>query len=353
MVISPVLARDRDRPLVVPTTAAGIRSGRNSALDFTKGILVLFMVLYHWLNYFVSTEGSVYTYLRFLTPSFIFITGFLIANVYHAKFARDRWRVFWRLTERGVKLLLLFTLLNVALNVLFASNYKGAMPGVTGFVRNAASIYISGNGKASFEVLVPISYLLLLAPWLFLLGGLYTRTVIVLCAAMFVGIAYADSLSPGSANLTLLATGVLGMVFGSHTIEAVNSWTNHWYAVVCLNIAYTIAIGILGVGYLLQPIGACLTVTLIYLIGMKTARSERIQRPIILLGKYSLFAYVAQICLLQLLRRALPYLDLHGLAFSLVSFAAAFALTVVTVESVDYVRTRSQTLDSLYRFVFA
>src|SRR6184192_3526731 len=56
--------------------------GRNSALDFTKGMLVLLMVLYHWLNYFVASEGDFYRYLRFVTPSFIFITGFLISNVY-------------------------------------------------------------------------------------------------------------------------------------------------------------------------------------------------------------------------------------------------------------------------------
>src|SRR4029077_598346 len=51
---------------------------RIPALDFTRGTLVLIMVLYHWLNYFVTADGTIYKYLRFLTPSFIFITGFLI-----------------------------------------------------------------------------------------------------------------------------------------------------------------------------------------------------------------------------------------------------------------------------------
>src|SRR5207302_5956026 len=53
--------------------ATASKTHRLPALDFTKGALVLFMVLYHWLNYFVSTEGDFYRYLRFLTPSFIFI----------------------------------------------------------------------------------------------------------------------------------------------------------------------------------------------------------------------------------------------------------------------------------------
>ena len=54
---------------------------RDTAIDFTKGALVLFMVLYHWLNYFLGPHGQYYDYLRFLTPSFIFITGFMISQI--------------------------------------------------------------------------------------------------------------------------------------------------------------------------------------------------------------------------------------------------------------------------------
>src|ERR1700726_2047192 len=62
------------------------KQARISALDFTKGALVLIMVLYHWLNYFVASDGFFYRYLRFLTPSFIFIAGFLISNVYLSRY---------------------------------------------------------------------------------------------------------------------------------------------------------------------------------------------------------------------------------------------------------------------------
>ncbi len=64
------------------------KSRRIPALDFTKGALVLLMVLYHWINYFVGPEVTYYyKYLRFLTPSFIFIAGFMISNVYLSKYA--------------------------------------------------------------------------------------------------------------------------------------------------------------------------------------------------------------------------------------------------------------------------
>ena len=62
------------------------KANRNPALDFTKGALVLIMVLYHWANYFLNLSWTFYRYLHFLTPSFIFITGFMVSNVYLSKY---------------------------------------------------------------------------------------------------------------------------------------------------------------------------------------------------------------------------------------------------------------------------
>ena len=64
----------------------GVRTKRIWALDFTKGVLVLVMVLYHWLNYFIGSNGFFYRYLLFLPPSFICISGFLISRVYVSRF---------------------------------------------------------------------------------------------------------------------------------------------------------------------------------------------------------------------------------------------------------------------------
>src|SRR4249920_949495 len=94
----------RDSPAPEPLT----RSPRIPALDFTKGALVLIMVLYHWLNYFVSADGSWYRYLRFLTPSFIFITGFFVSHIYLAKYDPADTRLPKRLLERGLKLIAIF-----------------------------------------------------------------------------------------------------------------------------------------------------------------------------------------------------------------------------------------------------
>src|SRR6266850_1409966 len=83
----------------------GNNTHRIPALDFTKGALVLFMVLYPWPNYFIATEGNSYRYLRFVTPSFIFISGFLISNVYTSKYDTCALQLPKRLMSRGFKIL--------------------------------------------------------------------------------------------------------------------------------------------------------------------------------------------------------------------------------------------------------
>src|SRR5262245_34749481 len=141
---------------VAGVTPVRVARARDLALDYTKGVLVLFMVLYHWLNYFVVLDWDVYRYLRFLTPSFIFITGFLISNIYLSKYSGDDPRLHARLARRGLKLLLLF----VALNLLAGLVSRGA----GSLVNDWYGVFVTGNGHAAFNVLLGIAYFLLLTP---------------------------------------------------------------------------------------------------------------------------------------------------------------------------------------------
>lgn len=311
------------------------------------------MILYHWINYFVGIGGPVFTYLRFIPPSFIFIAGFLIAHIYPGKYGLNDSSAYKRLIIRGLKLLVLFTLLNVIANIFLEKSYKGGMPGIDGFLRDAVPIYISGNAKAAFGVLIPISYLLLLSSGIFLAGQVYRHSVYLVCTALFLCVSFLDLYGFPSPNLSLIAIGILGMVFGFYPIEKVNNWTGHPYIVVCLNVSYIIAISIWGEGYLLQVIGVCLSVSLIYLVGIKSSDRGGIRSPIILLGKYSLFGYIAQIGILQLLHRGMPYLQFDNWALWGISFVGAFALTFITVKIMHWARQKSHTVDELYTFIFS
>jgi peptidoglycan/LPS O-acetylase OafA/YrhL len=326
---------------------------RNPALDFTKGVLVLFMVLYHWINYFVGVQGAFYTYIRFVPSAFIFLAGFMIANIYPEKYGLGNFRLYVRLVVRGLKLLVLFTVLNVTANMFIEKSYNGTMPGINGLISNATTIYISGNAKVAFGVLVPIGYLLVLSAVVFLVIQMHKYSVHLLCAVLFLCVGFLDLYGIPNPNLTFIAVGILGMIFGFYPIEKINNWIGYPYVLVGLNVGYIGVISVYGVGYVIQVIGVCLSVALIYLAGVTSHACGELRNTIILLGKYSLFGYIAQIGLLQLLQRSLPLLNLNIWGLWIISFVGAFTLTIFIVRMAHYIRTRIHVANWLYRAVFS
>jgi peptidoglycan/LPS O-acetylase OafA/YrhL len=328
------------------------KSDRIPALDFTKGALVLLMVLYHWLNYFIGPQGEVYRYLRFLTPAFIFVTGFLISNVHLRKYEINDLRLGRRLARRGLKVLGLFILLNQIIALLIPEVRQAS-------ITNILAIYVTGNtlvegvGKiAVFSVLVPISYLLLLSACLSIAYRSYTYIFHVVCVFFWVCILVLDLDGLKSGNLELLSIGLLGVAIGCVPIEKINSLVGHPHVLLLAYVGYTTAITIWDVVFPLQVLGVCLSLILIYMLSAKSDVSGRMQRHIILLGRYSLFGYIVQIAILQVLRRGLQRFDL-GIGALGLSFFAALALTIVSVEVLDRVRGKVTAIDRLYKAVFA
>lgn len=327
---------------------------RNQALDITKGVLVLFMILYHWFNYFVGIGGAMYVYLRFIPPSFIFIAGFLLGNVYPEKYGFRSSRLYARLIIRGLKLLVLFIILNVLANVFFTRSYRGAMPGVDGFIRDATVIFVSGNAKAAFNVLVPISYLLFAAGVIMLAGQVYKQAVAAISVALFLCIAVVNSYGLDGLNLSFVGIGLLGVFIGTYPSKKIDHWVSHPNVVVCLNVGYVLVISIWEPSYLLQAVGVCLSVTLIYTVGLKSAAWwGEVRKVMVLLGQYSLFGYVAQIGLLQLLQSGLTSLNLDKWELWVMSFVGGFVLTIMVVKTMHYFRAKSDGVDRLYKFAFS
>jgi peptidoglycan/LPS O-acetylase OafA/YrhL len=326
---------------------------RDHALDFTKGVLVLFMVLYHWMNYFVGIEGPVYPYLRFIPPSFIFISGFLLINVYPKKYGLDSSKLYGRLLVRGLKILTLFTFLNVAVNMLFPNNYRGAITGIEAFISNASAIYIGGNGRMIFSVLLPISYLLIVSTAIFLGMRASKYALNMVCVASFICVSFLDYYAASSQNLSLIAVGILGMVFGQYPLKQIVNWASHLWALSGLYIGYLVAINIWGERYFLEVIGVCLSVLLIYGVGVKISDDHPIGTTLVMLGKYSLFAYIAQIGLLQILQWSLATMDIHYSVLWVLSFIGTITLTITAVWSVHQICSKSYRGYKIYRIVFA
>jgi peptidoglycan/LPS O-acetylase OafA/YrhL len=331
---------------------------RNDALDFAKGALVLIMVLYHWLNYFVSTQGSFYRYLRFLTPSFIFITGFLLSNIYSSRYDDAAAKPTKRLIGRGLKLLLVFLALNVGAGLaLHGLMYFSTIPDLAQSlltIISSGNVAIVGQGKAlSFSILVPISYLLMISAVLLAATRTYKYTLRVACAAFLASIVLLNFVRVTSANLEYLAIGLIGMVLGEFPIQRINAFTRHRIVpILGLYLLYIVAITFWGTLYPLQIVGVCLSVALLYLLGKPESGLGKTGRVVVLLGRYSLFGYIAQIAILQILKRGLQKFA-PGTGWLVLSFFAAFALTLLSVNALDKARLKLRPIDRIYRAVFA
>jgi peptidoglycan/LPS O-acetylase OafA/YrhL len=326
--------------------AAPARGYRNAALDFVKGSLVVTMVLYHWLNYFVGLNWGGYRYLRFLTPSFIFITGFLVSHVYLTAYERDSSRVRSRLVQRGFRLLVLFGVLNLVAGAFIQGHTGGSERA------SWAEILLTGNGGASFSILVPIGYFLILAPAVLALSK-RTGVPLAALAAVAVCASIVSSLVlGGSANLELLSIALVGLSAGTADMTRIDDAVRRPAALMIAYGLYLAAITVFNVPFALQVIGVPLSVLLLYAIGRAWRSPVTPYRWVVELGKYSLFAYVAQIAALQLLRRSLRGHELSGAELA-IPFVVALLATGLAVQIVAIVRQRSTLADSLYRAVFA
>lgn len=319
---------------------------------------MLIMVLYHWINYFIGLQWGYYRYLRFLTPSFIFITGFMISNVYLSKYQATDRRLPKRLFTRGLKLLAIFLVLNLARTYVVPVIGTGVISGNLSDARNIFTVFVSGNlpdmgGKlVSFSILVPISYLLMLSGALMLPYRFYTYTFHVACVLFLLCIVVLRFIGMESANLELITIGMVGVLTGFMPIAAINDFVRHAYLVGLAYMCYTIAIAIWNVPFALQALGVPLSLTVIYLAGISGRDSNKIRDEIILLGKYSLFGYISQIVILQILAASLRHVNL-GFGVLSASFVAAVVLTILSVEAIDRLRARLVSIERVYKAVFA
>lgn len=330
---------------------------RNLGLDFTKGALVLIMVLYHWINYFLVGVDN--RYLRFLTPSFIFITGFIVSNVYLSKYGASDPKLPKRLVERGLKILAVFALLNLSRYFLISRSETGQFPSSPITLDGLFDMYVMGSGLGggeskllAFSILIPIGYLLLLSALILLFARVYAYSFHVICAISLLGVVALGFQGITSPNLELISIGLLGVIAGSFPLQKIDAAVRHPYLLGFCYFLYLAAITYWNILFPLQIVGVLLSLAIIYLVGQGRGRRGVVKRCIDLLGKYSLFGYIAQIAILQVLRRAANHLPSVELALAL-SFLLAFVLTIASVEIVDRMRAGSIVIDKAYKAVFA
>jgi len=325
---------------------------RLAFLDLAKGILVILMVVYHSLNY-TNEYHLAFRYLSFLPPSFILVTGFLVAIVYYPRYARGDTSVTGRLITRGLKLLALFIALNVAAQFVRSPAYGQSLStGVPAFFAGWRDVLLRGSGPSvAFEVLLPISYLLLLAPALLWLAHRHVAALPALTVLVVGTGAVMDFQGAANANFNLLSAGLVGMVAGRFLPQADLIGRPLLLAIVGYAVYFPVSLA-RGYVYLVQLSGACVALLLICCISLRLGERGWFQRFLIREGQYSLLAYIVQIAVLQVLSRLLGRPDPLS-AGSLALFAVTLFVMVFVNEATEWLRQRAQPVDKLYRAVFA
>ena len=323
---------------------------RLAFLDMTKGILVLLMVIYHTLNY-TSHYHLGFRYLSFLPPSFIFITGFLISHVYTLRYPVGGWVTVRRPLVRSAKLLVLFTALNVVAHFVRSPVYGQPLE-LLEFFQRWLQIFIVGSERAAvFEVLLPIAYLLLLAPPIMSVAHGSRIFLPVLTFSLVAGCVYLERAGLVLINLNLISAGVLGMCIGQLLPHPTNIGRFFWLALAIYCMYWPLSVA-RGYVYIVQLLGACIALAFICGLSIRAGHRGWWQQSIIRLGQYSLMAYIVQIGVLQLLSRYAGRPDPLSLTGTGLFFTT-LVLTLLSVEFTAWVRDRYTSAESLYKAVFA
>ena len=232
------------------------------------------------------------------------------------------------------------------------------MPSAPWSFRNIIAIYVTGNvsaggnGKAAaFYILVPISYLLLLSAGLVILTKYYKYTFHVACLCFLLSIWVLGIYGLEYGNLELLAIGLLGVAAGYIPIETINRLVSHRIILASCYLCYLAVITAWNMTYPIQIVAVCLNLLVLYGLGA-SARVQDSAGIVVLLGNYSLFGYIAQIAILQMLYRGVRSYHLSAVGLA-TSFVAAFALTVISVVLLDQTRKNVVFADRFYKAIFA
>ena len=316
----------------------------------TKGILVILMVVYHSLNYTNQYHLS-FRFLTFLPLSFILITGFFLSSIYSVRYAAGDRRLIRRLLFRGLRLFALFTALNIVGQFVRSPAY-GKSVGIANFFQKWDEIYLIGGSRiAAFEVLLPIAYLLLVAPCLIAITHRHAGFLPIASALFAAGCGLLDQRGIALDNLNFLCAGIFGMLAGRLLPNPSILGRFVWLTVMVYAVYFPFGFAN-RYTFLVQLVGACIALALICAFSVRLGESGWWHQRIIRIGQYSLLSYIVQIGILQIISRVVGRPD--PLSFeALVLFVGTLVIMTLVIECTEWVRSQSSKADEFYRAMFA
>ncbi len=314
------------------------------------------MVVFHSSVLFIPepTMSHVIRALDFIGGSWVFISGLIVALHYAPRFMNAPRFYSIRLCRRGIKVLLVFGVLNLLIIEAGLSRYPGPFDW-----QYVWTVLTAGGGHlSSFEVLLGIAYMLMLSPILLVSG----RTGLYLGAALVLGIGLmGESGYTLPTNVWVVLCGVGGYVCGvilrheafgqavaskqkraQLLVVAVGAIATYYMLVFQYEFSrihlhtYLLGIaGILGTSYLLYPV---------------VRRAPYLEGLLRLCGRYSLVAYIWQMGVIW---------SWHGIARAtavdvpfVIDFAIVFSVLLVSLWVLDATIRHDWRARRAYELVF-
>jgi hypothetical protein len=286
-----------------------LNSERDPALDFVKGLLVVGMIAFHTGVLFIP-DAHVRSLLLnglldFVSGSWVFVCGLIITTHYLPLFQAGAGDVSRRLQVRGVKLILLFSALNLLVVLLGLGQASQLFDPAT-----LARVFVYGDGLlTSFEILLGIGYVILLGPWFlaFRKAGVVVTIVAVVFEGYLVRMGHAV---PG--NLWIVLCGLAGMTIGATIwpgfVRAVRAGSIQRWATTGLVLSAVAAYYAGSLGWNLNRNdlsvylwGVAGMIAAMYLSYGWFSSMPTIGAWLRLLGQYSLISYLLQMALIRLM----------------------------------------------------
>jgi len=323
---------------------------RELPLDSVKGILVVVMAIYHIMNYFSNATPEDYACIRFVSGSFIFISGYIIAVFYEKRYQHDRPGISKRLLIRGIKLLLIFTALNVAINLTGVGNPNKTLIGIEQYVSNLTDIYVLGSPRAAaFQILLPISYLLMIAP----VCLFFSKYKIAITASVTVLAIQVMLFDISTVNIELGIVGLIGFCAGivNNNLKSTFFFKNRLILLFLL-ILTILMTKYFNLNVLTYSIGIMIIIKIFYDLSKTFDLKNPINQMLILFGQYTLICYIMQIIFLQGLFRILSN-QRWSLGYQTISiFLVTNIFLLGLCLSLSFFRDRYKLINKLYKLVF-
>lgn len=328
---------------------------RNNDIDIIKGCLVVIMILYHCAS--VSSFSSLQVikhYFHFIHTAFLLLTGIICGFYYFEPTKIITGKIHRGLLLRSAKLLTIFLLANVVFYSFGIGPSYSKLLEIVSDPRIFFQEFVIGVGDdiVAYEILYLISGVLFLSSFFSLF--IHFKKISILLVIVFVCM-------PGMTPM-YMAYGFAGILLGITIREKQKTkrlfvWDRLlplFPFILLLIIYYGVPVKWSNIRYI--DFIARVIETLIWFFSflwiIKKINIHCVERNIVLLGRYTLFAYLFQMVCARVVYHLMMIVGVSDIFYYIFSLTLVGGLTLIAVIGLNFIINSFSTCNRLYKIIF-